>query len=349
MLTLLLLCLPTVSLQSPPQRVPATPVVAVDAVAQGETIAVYDVHDLTGQGELDALARDIVSDTVSMETRVTLLEKYRELIEAGGARGAMQNIVDTVRELVEPPLTGQQKVQAIGDGSLTLVGNKAQHEWVNGFLSSLRTFKGVIDVQATVYMLPRGRVAELLNGRSGVVVDAAELNELRTKVAGGDRVSSPRIVFKPAQRATLSVLDQTAYIKDFELTIVPGRNEEIADPVIDVIQTGLILDVRAAPVSATRMALHTEFTVTKAERPFPEAKLQLGTRRMEVTVQLPEVHTMRAKGRFDLGAGSAVALGALGEVAELRADGDDRKGDDRELLVIIEVARLAAAPTEPPR
>lgn len=349
MLTLVLLCLPTLSLQSPPQRVPATPVVAIDAVALGETITVYDVSDLTGQGELDALARDIVSDAVSMETRVTLLEKYRELIEAGEARGAMQNIIETVQELVEPPLSSQQKAQAIGDGSLTIVGTKAQHEWVDGYLSSLRTFKGFIDVQATVYMLPRGRVGELLKGRSGVVVDAAELAELRTKVAGGDCVSSPRMVIKPGQRATISVLDQTAYIKDYELTIVPGRDEEIADPVIDVIKTGLILDVRAAPVSATRMALHAEYTVTKAERPFPEAKVQLGTRRMEVTVQLPEVHTMRAKGRFDLGTGSAVALGSLSEVAELRADGDDRKGDDRELLVIIEVTRLATAPTEPPR
>jgi hypothetical protein len=328
---------------SPPVRTEARP----PEVVLGETIAVYDVRDLTGQDELDALARDIVSDAVSMDTRVILLEKYRERIEAGGARGPMQNIVDTVRELVQPPLTGQQNVQAIGDGSLTLVGTRSQHEWVDGYLTSLRTFEGFVDVKATMYMLPRGLVGELMKGRSGVVLDAAALALMRTNVAGGDLVSSPRLVVNPGHRATLSVLDQTAYVKDFELTIVPGRDEEIADPVIDVIQTGLVLDVRVAPVSATRMALHAELTVTKAERPFPEAKLQLGTRRMEVTVQLPEVHTARAKGRFDLGSGSAVALGALGAVAELRAEGGSGTGDDREILVIIEVARVATVPEEP--
>jgi hypothetical protein len=317
------------------------------ALALGETIAVYDVRDLTGQDELDALARDIVSDSVSMESRMALLEKYRERIEAGGARGAMQNIADTIRELVQPPLSGQQNVQAIGDGSLTLVGTKAQHEWVDGYLSSLRTFEGLLDVKATVYMLPRGRVGELLKGRSGVVLDAAELVQLRANTTGADMLSSPRLIMHAGHRGTLSVLDQTAYIKDYELTIVPGRNEEIADPVIDVIQSGLVLDVRAAPVSATRMALHAELTVTQAERPFPEVKVQLGSRGAEVTVQLPEVHTMRAKGRFDLGSGSAVVLGALGGARELRAEVDTSARDDREILVIIEVARVAKAPEGP--
>lgn len=332
----------------PPAPLPERREVGPVASATVEVLMVHDVQDLTGHGELDALARDIVSDKVPMETRIELLDKYRALIEAGETRSAMQNIVETINALIQPPLTGErQKIEKIHDGALLLLGTPEQHQWVLDYLSSLRTFEGFIDIKATVYTLPPGRVGELLKGRSGVVLDAAELVQIRTNMAGADMLSSPRLIVNAGHRGTLSILDQTAYIKDYELTIVPGRDEEIADPVIDVIQTGLILDVRAAPVSATRMALHTEFTVTKAERPFPEAKLQLGARRMEVTVQLPEVHTMRAKGRFDLGAGSAVALGALGEVAELRADGDDRKGDDRELLVIIEVTRLATAPVEP--
>jgi hypothetical protein len=77
------------------------------------------------------------------------------------------------------------------------------------------------------------------------------------------------------------------------------------------------------------MALQAELTVTKAERPFPEAKVKLGARGTEVTVQLPEVHTTRINGRFDIVPGGSAVLTGLGGV-----------GDAPELMVIIEVLRV---------
>ena len=42
----------------------------------------------------------------------------------------------------------------------------------------------------------------------------------------------------PSRRAHVSVTNQTAYVRDYELTILPGLDEEIVDPVIDVAPDG---------------------------------------------------------------------------------------------------------------
>jgi len=334
---------------TPPAPLPARIEARIEASPPTEVLMVHDVQDLTGQGELDALARDIVSDKVLMETRVASLDKYRALIEAGDPRSKMRNIVETIKALIQPPLTGeQQKIETINDGALLLFGTPDQHQWILDYLRSMRTYEGFLDIKATVLLLPTDRFEKVMGGRTGRVIDAAELELLHKLAAGGDaeRVSAPRLVVRPSHLASIANVEQTAYIKDYSLTVMGER--EIVDPEIAVLETGLTLAVRAATLGPERCALHAELTLSSAERPFREHKLRLGSSGTEVTVQLPEVGTLRVSGRFDLTAGHAVVIGGLDPDGAKVGGGlgfGERK--DGQVLVLLEVRRVARGDSEP--
>lgn len=327
-LTLTLLCAPA-QLQLTTPFPPAVAGATTAADLPDERIEVYDVRDLTGQDRIDALARDIVSDTVSTETRIVLLERYRELIEEGAARKAMENIVNTVQTLIAPPLSGEaHKVQALGDGTFTLVGTDEQHAWTRAYLAGQRSFEGFLDVGITVMQLPTGQLDAVFDGRSSLILSP----EARGKLLQLDHAmvtTSPRVMVQPSQRASLSVLDQTSYIKDFRLVVVEP-DLEVVDPVIDVLSTGLEFDVLAAPMEAGHVTLSAELRLSSAPRPFKEAKLQLGAAGQEVTVQLPEVTSTRIEGRFSLPFGHLLALRGV--------SGSERK---EEVLLLLEVQHAA--------
>lgn len=330
---------------SPPQPRVEAPVLT-DAVAPeaagGETLAVYDVCDLTGHAELEALAKDIVNDALSQTARVALLEKYRTLVEAGGPRARMQQFVESIEALISPPFAGgSQQVQALGDDTLTVMGTPAQQQWVRDYLGALRTVTGFYDVKATIYILEEGRLGKLMGGLGSAVLDAPAAERLRGEVGDADVLTAPRILVVPGQRATLSVVDQTAYIKDYEVTVLPGQATEIADPVIEVLQTGLVLELDSAPLGKGRAAMKAELSLSHADRPFPEAKVKVGTAGSEVTIQLPEVHSVKATGRFDLTLGNAVAFGTRAPAGGVMGAEDN---EEREVLVVIEVSHVESLP-----
>ncbi len=313
-------------------QVTVAPIDPVPAPSPQPSITVYDVRDLTGQGRLDDLARDIVSEAVSTETRIVLLERYRELIEEGAARKSMENIVATVRTLITPPLLDEvHKVQPLGDGTFTLVGSEEQHTWTRAYLAGQRSFEGLLDVRCTVLELPRGRFEALLEGRSSMIMDSASAQSLREQAGATSVLVAPRVLVQPSQRASLATLDQTAYIKDYRLIVVDANNEVI-DPVVDVVSTGLELDVLAAPMQAGHLTLWADLRLSSAPRPFREAKVKLGAQGTEVTVQLPEVTTTRIEGRFALPFGHVLALRGVPDSAR-----------DEELLLLLEVQHAPKA------
>lgn len=304
---------------------------------------VFDVRDLTGQDKLEALARDIVSDAVSTETRMILLERYRELLEAGEVRGAMQNLVAAIEELAHPAFAGpQQAVQAIGEGQITILGNAAQRDWVRGFLAELRRDPSLITVRVQVILLPKGQLMQLLPDGVPRFVGADELEQVRARTADFDTLNSPQVAVWPGQRAELSVLDQTAYIKDYSVEVVNG--EQIVDPEIDVLSTGLEFDVRVAPVAPGRFALRSEFSLTSAKRPFPKHTVRVGALQTEVTVELPQVERMKVEGRFDVALGTAVLLGGFAPDGAPVLHNDGEAGE--EVLLLVEVLRAAVPPTQ---
>ena len=122
-------------------------------------------------------------------------------------------------------------------------------------------------------------------------------------------VSQPRILVTNTGRANLSVLNQVVYVKDFDVEIAQAAS--IAYPIIDVVQDGVILDVRPV-VSADRRFITLELrpTIATLQRPIAEAVTTLGSQN-SVTIQLPEVQIQRVRTSIPMPDGSTVLLGGL--------------------------------------
>ena len=136
-----------------------------------------------------------------------------------------------------------------------------------------------------------------------LVLRAVEKSE-RTEI-----VSSPRILVSNTGRANLTFLNQVAYVKDFDVEIAQAAS--IADPIVDVVEEGVILDVRPI-VSADRRFITIELrpTIAQLTRPIAEVVTTLGSQN-SVTIQLPELDLRKARTSIPMPDGATVLLGGL--------------------------------------
>jgi len=145
-----------------------------------------------------------------------------------------------------------------------------------------------------------------------VYLNDMELELILRAVSKSERVelvTAPRIVVHNTARANLSVLNQVAYVQDFDVEIAQAAS--IADPIIDVIQDGVILDVRPV-VSADRRFITLELrpTIAELQRPIEEKVTTLGSQN-SVTIQLPEVEIQRVRTSIPMPDGGTVLLGGM--------------------------------------
>lgn len=173
----------------------------------------------------------------------------------------------------------------------------------------------------------RGRVENLydtalgdenvITGSGGLSFSWTYLNDLQAElilraVSKSERVelvTSPRLLVFNTARANLAVLNQVAYVKDFDVEIAQAAS--IADPIVDVIQDGVVLDVRPV-VSADRRFIMMELrpTVAVLQRPIREVATSLGSQNA-VSIQLPEVDIQKVRTTVPMPDGGTVMLGGL--------------------------------------
>lgn len=173
----------------------------------------------------------------------------------------------------------------------------------------------------------RARVEELydvglgdenvLEGSGGLSFQWTYLNDLQLElilraVSKSERVqlvTSPRITVYNTARGNLSVLNQVAYVQDFNVEIAQASS--IADPIVNVVQDGVVLDVRPV-VSADRRFITLELrpTIAALKRPIREVVTTLGSQN-SVTIQLPEVEYQRVRTSIPMPDGGTVLLGGM--------------------------------------
>lgn len=120
-------------------------------------------------------------------------------------------------------------------------------------------------------------------------------------------ITAPQTLARPMQTATVSILNQVTYVKDYKLEIVEPGQVEIADPVIDVIQEGVVCEIRGVTLAAGVFGLEVEISQTTVVRPIPTRKILIGADRHEVSISLPQVITRGIKTHLTL-AGDSTAL-----------------------------------------
>ena len=158
----------------------------------------------------------------------------------------------------------------------------------------------------------------MLTGSGGMQVQWTYLNDLQlemilTAVSKSDRVemvTAPRLLVHNTARSNLSVLNQVAYVKDFDVEIAQAAS--IADPIVGVVPDGVVLDVRPV-VSADRRFLTLEMrpTVATLQRPIGTFTTSLGVSGNSVTIQLPELEIARVRTSIPMPDGGTVLLGGL--------------------------------------
>jgi len=166
---------------------------------------------------------------------------------------------------------------------------------------------------------------QVLQGSGGFSFQWTFLNDLQLElilraVSKSERVelvTAPRILVHNTARANLAVLNQVAYVQDFDVEIAQGAS--IADPIIAVIQDGVVLDVRPV-VSADRRFITLELrpTIAELQRPIAEKITTLGSQN-SVTIQLPEIEIQRVRTSIPIPDGGTVLLGGT-KVSEKKSN-----------------------------
>ena len=159
---------------------------------------------------------------------------------------------------------------------------------------------------------------DVLTGAGGLQFQWTYLNDLQlemvlTAVSKSERVelvTAPRVLVFNTARSNLSVINHVAYVQDFDVEIAQAAS--IADPIIQVVQDGVVLDVRPV-VSADRRFITLELRPTVAElrRPIRTFTTSLGASGNSVTIQLPELDKSSVRTSIPMPDGGTVLLGGL--------------------------------------
>ncbi|MBL8768500.1 MAG: hypothetical protein JNL94_14085 [Planctomycetes bacterium] len=120
-------------------------------------------------------------------------------------------------------------------------------------------------------------------------------------------VDAPSLTVFNGQRANLSVINHVSYVKDFDVEI--AQASVIAQPIVDILQDGVILDVRPVVSSDKRfITMELRPTVALLKRPIDtfSTTLAIGS---PVNIELPTINIQRARTTEHMPDGSTLMIG----------------------------------------
>jgi hypothetical protein len=128
--------------------------------------------------------------------------------------------------------------------------------------------------------------------------------------------SKPALTADSGSRAFVCVTSETAFIRGFELQ--QKGDIGIADPRIDVIAEGLLLEARAEPASGGASEVSLDLTLCELDRPIRERVVRLTAGNLPLTVQEPSGVTWTLSLRESLADDEVLVLTG-------RGDGDEEE------------------------
>jgi len=115
------------------------------------------------------------------------------------------------------------------------------------------------------------------------------------------------------ERGHVAVINQTAYVRDFDVEVAQAAF--IADPKVDVIQDGIVLDVQPVIQHDRKYIILTlSPTVAELQRPIPTFTTSLAGSTLPVTLQLPNLTVTQFSTTAKVPDGGTVLLGGLRQV-----------------------------------
>ncbi|MDC1142520.1 type II and III secretion system protein, partial [Planctomycetota bacterium] len=127
-------------------------------------------------------------------------------------------------------------------------------------------------------------------------------------------LTAPRLTAFNTQRANITIVNQIPYISDFELN--SATSAAIANPVIDTILDGMVLDVKPTVSNDRRfVTIEVQPTVAQLLLPIPTFTTTLGPT-SSVTLQLPEIKLQTVQTTVRVPDGGAVVIAGLKQVRD---------------------------------
>jgi len=171
----------------------------------------------------------------------------------------------------------------VHEGTLVVNASAEAHARIAERLKELRhDLGGIVSLEVRVVRLHAGAEvpASLAGDEVTAFVDAQVERDL----------AAPRLTCYEGQRANVSVLSQVSYVSDFDFR-VEGASV-IADPVVDVLNTGMIADLRASVAGEGTVQVALTAAFTEVSDPIPTMKLRLPFGEA-VEIQVPETTTRK--------------------------------------------------------
>lgn len=306
-----------------------------DAAPDTSFIA-YGVGDLTGAAELGAPPFGDIEPGRALQFLGTgWLESWQAYAaRLGEVEARAESLANEVRDYVT---IDPENVHVITPGVLAVVGTAAEHAALTKFLVWQRAMAESVFVEAEVWTTAAGTLAKLdLAGQSLLSPEGREPLVQRLLAAKGDRIQAPKILLGPASRTgTISVGEQTAYIRDFHVEHDPRTQTTVVDPVIDVVFDGLFLEIRVTPLERGTLGASVDLKLSEVIQPIPTREIEISPHGSPVTIQEPDVRTTSVRTRVRM---------PDGHTAVLLAPDPEGEGD---LVLLLTLSRLEVREAPP--
>ncbi|MFK5955218.1 MAG: hypothetical protein QM477_02100 [Planctomycetota bacterium] len=152
-------------------------------------------------------------------------------------------------------------------------------------------------------------------------LDDAQLEMILRAVKKSKRselVIEPSLMVYNTARANLVVANQVSYVSDFDVEIASSAS--IADPIVQVANDGVYLDVRPVVTADRRFVwIDVRPTVANLLRPIPTLQTSLGVG-SPVTLMLPQLELQKVRTRVILPDGGTLMLGGMKILEEQEMD-----------------------------
>jgi len=257
---------------------------------------------------------------------------------------ATNALAELIKANMEPAFDPKlESINIASSGTLAIVATGAQHAWLGRFFALAKLKQDLVQVETRWVMGPRGSFEKLGLKTSSTLQTQDEhtallkkLEDDRTGVDEFDQLLAPKLVTYNLQRATISTLDEIAYVKEWHVTFVQPGPQEIADPLVETIKTGEILKLRPVRIDVNLYRLALEVEHVAVAQPIPTKKVRVSVAPGgEAEVGLPVITRVNFSADVKLAAGAAVVL-----VTPL--------DDKQDMALIVKLSRYAGEPLGEP-
>ncbi|MBL8751690.1 MAG: hypothetical protein JNK15_00200 [Planctomycetes bacterium] len=237
-----------------------------------------------------------------------------------------QHVADALRRFVDPPLGADDDLRGLGSRWLVMLGSPEQlASFERLWRAAQKRKEDVVDVQLRLYTIDAKKFAAIkdklvaVERPGGIGYEMVAADKQATAIAtaleaaDGDSFEAPRLAVFPLQNASMSVKDQTSYVKDFTLTRV--GDQAIADPVVDIVWDGYSIEVISTWLPDGLLGVSIDVQVQDLQRPIPKFETTLQAGLPPVQIQLPRVTGLRLRQT------AALAKDSLAVLAASKADG----------------------------